>query len=321
MTASGHSQPEKRSGGLILVVDDVAHNLQVLCNILGKRSYRIAVAKNGLQALEMVEKVTPDLILLDVMMPEMDGFEVCRRLQQIPATRDVPVIFLTAKTENENVVQGFEIGAVDYITKPFNATELLVRVQTHMELKRARQELLIKNKELTEAKEQLEHAARTDALTQLSNRRGILERFDEEKNRFDRNQRSFSILMGDIDNFKRINDNHGHNCGDYALTAISNIMLELVRKQDLVGRWGGEEFLLLLPETDSEGGVTTAEKIRETIANHPFCYNGKQLSIQITFGVCTYGDSCRGDIDDCIRSVDAAMYEGKDKGKNCVVSA
>lgn len=321
MADSGDSHYNKQPGGLILVVDDVSHNLKVLCNILGKRDYRIAVAKSGLQALEMVEKVTPDLILLDVMMPELDGFEVCRRLQQSPSTRDVPVIFLTAKAENENVVQGFEIGAVDYITKPFNATELLVRVQTHLELKQARQELLIKNRELTEAKEKLEQAARTDALTQLANRRGLLERFDVEKNRFERSQRSFSMLMGDIDNFKQINDNHGHNCGDYTLTSISKIMLGLVRKQDTVGRWGGEEFLLLLPETNANGARITAEKIRETIANHPFNYEGLSLSIQITFGICTYGDTCSGDIDDCIRVVDDALYKGKASGKNCVVSA
>jgi len=321
MAASGHNQPNGEPGGLILVVDDIAQNLQVLCNILAKRNYRIAVAKSGLQALEMVEKVTPDLILLDVMMPKMDGFEVCRRLHQAPATRDVPVIFLTAKNEMENVVQGFEIGAVDYITKPFNSTELLVRVRTHMELKLAKQELIIKNRELTQAKEQLEHAARTDALTQLANRRGILERFDEEKYRFDRNQRSFSMLMGDIDDFKQINDTYGHNCGDYALITISGIMQDQVRKQDLVGRWGGEEFLLLLPETDSGGGFTTADKIRETIALHPFIYNNTPLSIQITFGVCTYGKSCLGDIDNCIRVLDNALYQGKAKGKNCVVSA
>jgi diguanylate cyclase (GGDEF)-like protein len=307
--------------GLILLVDDVARNLQVLCTMLGREKYRIAVARDGKQALEMVKKVKPDLILLDVMMPEISGFEVCKQLNDSQDTWDIPIIFLTAKTETEDIVKGFEYGAVDYVTKPFSGTELLARVRTHLELKRAREELIKKNKELMVAKEKLDLAARTDPLTQLSNRRDILEKIEYEKVRFERGKRPFTMILGDVDNFKSFNDLYGHSCGDTVLTAVARLMKSLVRKQDCVARWGGEEFLVLLPETDIEGGITIAEKIRDAIENHTILFNEKELSITITFGVATYGSNCSRSIDDCIRSVDLAMYAGKQKGKNCVSTA
>lgn len=127
---------EERS--LILIVDDVPQNLQVLGGILKKKDYRIAAATSGIQALQMIEKVLPDLILMDIMMPEMDGFEVCRRLKEMPKVKEIPVIFLTARTETDDIIQGFSVGATDYVTKPFNAAELLARVHTHLELKRSR---------------------------------------------------------------------------------------------------------------------------------------------------------------------------------------
>jgi len=307
--------------GFILVVDDVARNLQVLCNILAKEKYRLAVARNGKQALETAEKVTPELILLDVMMPELDGFEVCKRLRNSPGTRDIPVIFLTAKTELESIVKGFEIGAVDYVTKPFNETELLARVRTHLELKRAREELVKRNKELTEAQKKLEIAALTDPLTNISNRRAILEKIKHERIRFERSRKPFTLILGDVDNFKTFNDKYGHECGDFVLVSLAQLMTSLVRRQDCVSRWGGEEFLLLLPETGMDGGCTAVEKIRRTIAGQTFKYNEIPLSITITLGISTFGYSCFGDIDDCIRTVDFAMYKGKQKGKNCVVAA
>lgn len=139
---------EARKGERILIVDDTLQNIQVLGTVLREQNYQINVAQNGIQALEMVEKVEPDLILLDVMMPEMDGFEACQRLKADEKTREIPIIFLTAKVETEDVVHGFEIGAIDYVTKPFNAIELLARVKTHLELRRLRQELLEYNEQL-----------------------------------------------------------------------------------------------------------------------------------------------------------------------------
>lgn len=317
-TDPGENQRPKE---LILIVDDVPQNVQVVCNILGAKNYKIAIAQSGKKALEMVEKVIPDLILLDVTMPEMDGFEVCRRLNQSARTRDIPIIFLTARTETENVLKAFEIGAVDYVTKPFNSAELMARVRTHLELKRTREELIKRNKELIKTKKDLEISALTDPLTKLLNRRAILTHIQYEKNRFERNRTPFTLILGDIDGFKGFNDKYGHECGDYVLVSVAQIMKSLVRKVDSVARWGGEEFLLLLPDTGLEGGHTTAEKIRQAISHHTFTHNQTTLAVTMTFGVSTYAYTCSRDIDDCIRSVDLAMFEGKQKGKNCIVTA
>jgi len=309
------------SKGIILVVDDIPHNLQVLCSILGRKDYKIAVARNGRQALEVLKKIIPDLILLDVMMPGIDGFEVCKQIKNSPQTSQIPIIFLTAKAETESVVKGFEFGAVDYVAKPFNSAELLARVETHLELKRTREELAKKNQELIKAKKTLESAAKTDPLTLLSNRREILENIKKEKNRYERSGRAFTLILGDLDDFKQFNDRYGHDCGDFILIQVAKIMKEMVRKQDSVARWGGEEFLLLLPETHLEGGGTTAEKIKNAISKKTFNYNGIELNVSITFGVSMYGFTSPPDVDECIKTVDIAMYKGKQKGKNCVVIA
>jgi diguanylate cyclase (GGDEF)-like protein len=307
--------------GLILLVDDMAQNLQVLCTMLGKEKYKIAIARSGQQALDMIEKVLPDLILLDVLMPGMDGFEVCRRLKKSTRTCDIPVIFLTAKTEMEDIVKGFEIGAVDYFTKPFNETELLTIVNTHMELRYARLELLKMQDELESAKINLKQAARTDHLTNLSNRRGIIEELHNERIRFEQNKRPFSLLLADVDHLKAFNDNHGHSCGDFLLVELAKLMKSLLRKQDTLARWEGEEFLFLLPETEREDGGVTAEKIKETVSNHEFKYNDTSLNVTLTIGVCTYGSNCFGGIDSCLKVVEQALNQGKKKGKNCVVTA
>ncbi len=188
----------------VLIVDDNQQNLKVLGNVLKENTdYGLAFAMNGEEALEYISKsVPPDMILLDVMMPGIDGFEVCKRLQENEETADVPVIFITAKSEPEDVVRGFRVGGMDYITKPFNEAELLVRINTHMELKRSRDELEQKNRELTEAYDKIEHLALTDTLTGIANRRHISNLMGgKEVSRCKRSGSIFSMLMCDIDFF------------------------------------------------------------------------------------------------------------------------
>ncbi|MCP5054659.1 MAG: diguanylate cyclase [bacterium] len=308
------------SKGFILVVDDVPHNLQVLCNMLGKERYRIAVAQNGQQALDMVEKALPDLILLDVLMPGLNGFEVCQQLKTSERTKGIPVIFLTAKTGLEDIVNGFEMGAVDYFTKPFNETELLVIVKTHLELKSAREKLTEMQYELREAKDKLDRTARTDSLTGLTNRQGIMEDLQKEKIRFERNHKPFTVILGDIDGLRKINERYGNDCGDEILIRLGEVLIPLVRKQDSVARWGGEEFLFLLPETSLDGGRITAEKIRETIANHSFQINGATIPVTMTFGVGAYDPDRFKNLGDCLKATDQALIIGKQEGRNCVVA-
>ncbi len=301
----------------ILLVDDTPENLKVAGNFLKRYNYDLYVADSGKSALEIIESNQFDLILLDIMMPGMDGFEVCRRIKSREEFKDVPVIFLTAKAEIESVIKGFEVGAVDYIKKPFNALELHARIKTHIELKRYREELELKNMILREANEKLEMIATTDPLTNLLNRREMQRKIEEERIRFERSNRQFSIIITDIDNFKRVNDSYGHDCGDYLLVAISVLLKMNIRKQDSLSRWGGEEFLLLLPETNLDGAAVIAEKLRKIIENHLFRYNTIDLKITMTFGVSMLNG--KETVDQCIIKADKALYKGKQSTKNCVV--
>ncbi len=169
---------------------------------------------------------------------------------------------------------------------------------------------------LERANKQLDELSRIDPLTSISNRRDILEKIEYETLRFERNKKTFSLVMGDIDNFKAVNDNYGHECGDYVLKALVATIISSLRKQDIVARWGGEEFILLLPETDLEGGRIASEKVRTNINQYKFIYNKKRIPVTITFGVTEYSSS--KDVNSCIKEADSALYKGKNKGRNRV---
>lgn len=301
----------------ILIVDDNIRNLQILANILRDHNYKVAMVKDGMKALKFIKKKTPDLILLDVMMPKMDGFEVCRHLKTSSDTKNIPIIFISALHETEDKIKAFESGGVDYITKPFHKEEVVARVRTHMELQKSREFLKIAYRKLQKAYEEMDRAARTDILTKLSNRRDIIEKLKYEKTKFGRSQKPFALILADIDDFKYFNDEYGHDCGDFILESISAVIQSSVRKQDSAARWGGEEFLLLLPETSLNGGFTVAEKIRQRLTDQVFEYGKLQLSATMTFGISIF--SASKTIDKCIKQADEAMYQGKKAGKNRVV--
>jgi diguanylate cyclase (GGDEF)-like protein len=322
----------RKKGPLILIVDDLPRNLQVLANTLSRENYQMAAAVSGYQVFELLNEIIPDLILLDIAMPGMDGYEVCEKLKADSRFKDIPVIFLTAKNDTEDIVRGFGAGAVDYVTKPFHTVELLARVKTHLELKRsqealkkaydelriANQQLAGENQKLLSVQKMLEIAACTDALTRISNRRHMIEKIDYEVNRAERSGKPFVLVLSDIDNFKRINDEYGHDCGDYVLVNMAAAIKSMLRKQDHIGRWGGEEFLFILPETDLSGGEFLSEKIRKALNEKSYEYNGIQLSVSMTFGVSQYQLSQK-DIRSCLKMADEALYLGKQKGKNCVM--
>ncbi|MCD4796647.1 MAG: diguanylate cyclase [Candidatus Cloacimonetes bacterium] len=195
----------------------------------------------------------------------------------------------------------------------------VVSVNQYLIVRKVNKQLNKSNKDLNETYRELELVAKTDPLTKLSNRRDIIEKIENEKKRFGRNGKHFVLIMADIDNFKSVNDRFGHDGGDFILESISTLMISLVRQQDVVGRWGGEEFLLLLPETELEGGRALAEKIRKNISITPYIFNDKKIPITVTFGVSVYNKPM--DIDLCIKYSDEAMYKGKRRGKNCVVTS
>jgi diguanylate cyclase (GGDEF)-like protein len=288
----------------IMIVDDTKENINVLRKTLSRIGCKISVALDGKMALDLIPKLKPDLVLLDVMMPEIDGFEVCRRLKEDEELENIPVIFITAKGDVEDIVDGFEAGAVDFIMKPFRQEEVLARVKTHLTLSAAIKKLL--------------HDSETDPLTGLYNRRTFLKRIENEAMRFKRSQKPFSLLFGDIDFFKKINDTYGHSAGDDVLIKISNLLNTEKREIDQVARWGGEEFLILLPETDLKGAVQLGNKIREKISAQPIVYEGQEIHVTMSFGASKFNGEIP--VDKTIDLADQRLYKAKESGRNKVVS-
>lgn len=301
----------------VLIVDDTPENLEIAGRVLERNGYDIYVADSGRTALELLENVTFDLILLDIMMPDMDGYETCRMIKKNQRCKEIPIIFLTAKADSESVAKGYKVGSVDYIRKPFSSEELLARVNNHVALKLIREELEKKNTILKEVCKELEIAASTDPLTKLLNRREMIRKLEQEKVRSERTQKPFSVVLADIDFFKDINDRYGHNCGDYLLQSVSSLLGSLLRKQDSVARWGGEEFLVLLPETPATGAMVIAEKLRSSVEMERFTKDLVEMRITMTFGVATTHENEK--LDELIGRTDKAMYQGKDRGRNCTV--
>ena len=294
----------------ILIVDDTISNLDILLDIL--TDYDVIDAISGEDALELVENENVDLILLDIMMPVMDGFEVCRRLKENNQTKYIPVIFITAITDENNIEKAYDIGGSDYVTKPFKPKELLSRVKRELQI----QTLIynLKNKE-----EELKQLAATDSLSKLYNRR-YFSKISENIFAFSKRESNpLSLIMIDIDNFKKINDNFGHNTGDKVIIDISQKLLNTQRKSDIICRFGGEEFVVLLPNTKLEDAKNIAEKIRFILENNTLNIN-EVLDIKYTIssGVSNVDFSKDENIEAVLKRADEALYLAKNNGKNQV---
>lgn len=400
----------------VLICDDMQQNLELLGEMLISQDYDVIAASEGEKALLLAEKYKPDIILLDLMMPGLNGFDVAERMKQNEHLCKIPIIFITAKTDTEDIVKGFEVGGVDYITKPFYREELIVRINNHLQLARSKETLeecfemidrhvqtTIANKEgiithVSDAtcamiqyskeelvgqshmkmhhpdcsesffseieakimagetwegevhnlkkdgsdywvesiispifskrgeingfqaicvditdKKRIKEIAVQDQLTGLYNRYKLIEVLEYELEQSRRYQSPFSVILLDVDDFKHINDNLGHHEGDRVLCGIAKAMKEQVRSADTLGRWGGEEFLVILPKTDATGAVLVADKICQAVA-------GGSLSVSETVTVSVGVSVYRGDntIDAVVQRADAAMYRAKRDGKNCV---
>lgn len=294
----------------VLIVDDSPVNIQVLVGAL-KDMCRVRVANGGLKALAIAESGDPpDIILLDVMMPEIDGLEVCRRLKQNPQTRGIPVIFITTRNSSEDEAFGLNLGAVDYISKPFSIPVVKARVRTHLQLKKRT--------------DMLEALAMVDGLTGIANRRSFDQTLEQEWRRARRNASYLSLIMIDIDEFKAYNDKYGHGSGDECLRSVARVIeATLERSGDFVGRYGGEEFVVLLPECNLEGALTVAEKIRLTVdgLGIPHAFSGTDDHVTISLGCKSM--LCNEDTTsaELLQEADKALYRAKDQGRNQVVLA
>ncbi|GHT01511.1 hypothetical protein AGMMS50276_29670 [Synergistales bacterium] len=297
---------EPTSNYSVLIVDDERTNLMLLNQILSPK-YTVFTAKSGKEALNRVEKEPPDLILLDIMMPNMSGFDVLKQLKEDPATQDIPVIIITGLTGTDDEEKGFSLGAVDYITKPFKDRIVKARVSTHMQI--------------LDQIRTLERLGFNDPLTKIANRRNFGRRFALEWRKAMREQRPVSFLMIDIDKFKNYNDLYGHTQGDILLKSIAKILSDNAGPSHLAARVGGEEFGLLLPNINETGAMSIAEKVRIDVATARVpSANGTLTNATISIGVITTFPAENCSSRDFISKAYENLLTAKATGRNRVVN-
>jgi diguanylate cyclase (GGDEF)-like protein len=292
----------------VLIVDDTPMNIEILSRALDA-NYEVLFATSGQDALDIAFEQKPDLILLDVMMPDMDGYEVCLRLKAEPRLRGIPVIFITGMDREEDEAKGLEAGAIDYLTKPIRPAIVRARVNNHLELKRYR--------------DFLEELSGTDGLTGISNRMRFDEFLMREWRRALRNRRPLSLILMDIDLFKAFNDHYGHRGGDDCLCRVARALGECVKRPaDLIARYGDDEIASLLPETDDHGVVWVARGMRDKIKdlNIPHACSSVADHVTLSMGVATLVPVVGQSAFDLIRRADARLYAAKRNGRDQVRS-
>jgi len=291
----------------VLVADDDAINREVLGDLL-KPEYTVLLAKNGEQALERAARHLPDLILLDVMMPDMDGYEVLRRLRADLHTAHISVIFISGLDRPEDEANGLKMGASDYIVKPFNQTVVMARVALHLQVVRQRR--------------MLERLANIDGLTELANRRRFDELFAIEWQRARRNDAPLSLAILDIDAFKQYNDRYGHPAGDRALRSVARVAYGAMgRPADLAARYGGEELVLLMPDTDAGSARVLMEELRTAVLNLAIAHEASTVMpmLSASIGGATLAAGSLEPQFELFEAADAALYRAKQAGRNRVL--
>ena len=290
----------------VLVVDDTTINLQILIELLNDE-FEVVFATSGREALAVASEVLPDLVLLDIQMPEMDGYAVMKAFKADPVLQEIPVIFITAMSQQEDEIYGLELGAVDYISKPFNPTITRLRVRNQMELKRLR------DVQTT--------LALLDGLTGLPNRRAHDQCLNREWHRALRNRTKLSMIMIDIDYFKNYNDKHGHLEGDDCLIKVAaTLAASAGRAGDFVARYGGEEFACILPETDDEGVFITAERMRHAIEQLEIRHGASVTApcVTVSLGCATIVPIQETGQELLTAMADRMLYKAKHAGRNRV---
>lgn len=294
----------------ILVVDDAPENVMLLSLIL-KDLGEVSSALSGREAIDKALESPPDLILLDIQMPELDGYDVIKALKEDPRTENVPVIFVTGLSDDGDEEKGLKLGAIDYITKPYKPTVVTARVRNHLRLREYAVRLELMN-------EELERLATTDALTSAFNRRYFMSRLDDEVERVRRYKRPSSLLMIDVDHFKRINDGFGHDVGDAVLIELVKLLEGQVRQHDTVARIGGEEFVILLPETGEKDALVSAERLLELVRASSIEAAGNTIQFTISIGCAEFASDCPS-VEAILKTADLALYDAKESGRNRVV--
>jgi two-component system cell cycle response regulator len=299
----------------VLIAEDDPVLRRILQSFLSKWGYQVVSATDGVEALRILEgSDSPSLAILDWMMPGMEGPEVCLRIRQDKVRPYIYVLLLTARTQKDDVLRGLESGADDYLTKPFDAQELRARLHVG-------KRILDLQRSLIETREELRFRATQDTLTGIANRGVVLEALGREYSRRSREGSCFGIIMADIDHFKQVNDTRGHLAGDAALKEAARRMKECVRPYDTVGRYGGEEFLIIVPSSDAAGTSALAERIRTSLESQPVVLESGEIQITASFGVAVCTVEYPQDLPTLLRLADEALYRAKKQGRNRVEGA
>jgi diguanylate cyclase (GGDEF)-like protein len=327
----------------LLVVDDVPANVNLLLKFLTQAGFKVLVAKDGESALKKAAYAKPDLILLDVMMPGLSGFEVCEMLKSQPQTQDIPIIFMTALSETVDKVKGFSLGAIDYVTKLVQHEEILVRINTHIKIHQQQRQiqeqnetLNLLNQELETLTEQLkertailekancelERLNALDCLTQIANRRRFEEYLSSQWQRLLPRQLPLSLIFADIDYFKHYNDHYGHQAGDECLQQVAQAINRTTKPLSyLIARYGGEEFVVLLPQTNIQEATQIAEAIQQSVNKLKIVTapSVKNKYVSLSMGVSSLIPNKNASPKALVKIADEALYEAKGQGRNCIV--
>jgi two-component system, cell cycle response regulator len=286
----------------VLVIEDHPDQRDLLSIVLRREGYRVVTAANGIEALERLRQQQVHIALSDIMMPKMDGFELIKTIRSDPDLKNLYMILITARIQEGDRIRGLDLGADDYITKPFSFSELLARIRV--------------GSRVIQYQQHLEYQTQTDSLTGLYNRRAFEKKMTDEFERASRYAHPLSLLILDIDNFKIINDTYGHNGGDAALVKISEVLRATTRQSDFPSRFGGEEFVLILPDTDHQRALQAAEKIMGEIRSSVFSVTNGHFSLTVSIGVSSTTIHRYANANQMIEDADHALYAAKRNGKD-----
>ena len=295
----------------ILVIDDSRLISHVAKTILTKRGHEVILAQDGLTGLQATKSELPDLILLDLIMPVMDGYQVCQGLKEEESTKEIPIIMLTSKAETADKVRGLELGALDYVTKPFDEGELVARVNIQLRLKQLYEAIQEKNRQFKEL-------ANRDGLTGLHNHRYFHNQLSKDFLRARRYHEFLSCILLDIDHFKKFNDTYGHQTGDTVLSTLGQVIKDSIRDSDFAARYGGEEFALVLYHTDGPTAINVAERLRQMVEHCDIRDKDNVLRVTISLGIATFPHEHIRDYKQIVECADKALYKAKENGRNRV---
>lgn len=326
--------------GNILIIDDESDNIRVLSALLTQQGYNVRKALNAEIAIIAINALKPDLILLDIRMPKINGYDLCRQLKADANTDEIPIIFISALNQIEDIMQAFAVGGTDYITKPFKVDEVLARVKNQMTIFQLKQQLIEQNQKLLEqnyqlqaeiktrqkaeenlqaVNRQLRNLASSDSLTNLANRRYFDEYFAQSWQQMGEEQKPLALLFCDLDCFKLYNDNYGHPAGDICLKLVAQALdRSISHSSDLVARYGGEEFAIILPNTDLQRALKVAKTILQEVErlqiNHDYSTVSSRVTVSI--GISYQVPQLDTRPEQLLKIADQALYEAKQKGRN-----